>query len=267
MRSESIFAAMSSLALTAMVSAAPEVLHGQGATGAPAGGSSSQFAAFDAKFSLSPTTGFVSFSGVPTQFAAPVKSERELGSSKQVKSVQWSFTLEHSVSDGFSLTMTGIRNDERSATTRTIRWSGNPTGNSLGQGGGLSGVSFNSLQLTGLLPQGDGANGLSFADMAFTSATLGNGAFADDELTPRGPDHANVWMTFGNGEDLRMHDWSLSGMVSGFRSSDAGGGDVSFSISGQSVTLVPLPAAAWAGLSTLTAVGLLGAIRRRRRLA
>jgi len=261
-----VITAMAGLAVSGVAHAAPVVLRGQGVSGAPANLTVAPTPAFSSKFAVSEVDGRLSINGSQTAGAG---SEHKLGSLKQVNDVRWAFTLSHSPSSGFTVTMSGILNGERDTLSRSIRWDGrtdHSTSNSLGSAQ-QSRTSFNALQLTASVPHHLDAAGLSFSQLVFSSASLGNGSFDAESLGSGGSAYTNTWMTFGNDPDLAAHSWSLSGVVLGSRKVSADLGSLNFGIVGQTVVVVPLPPAAWAGLSTMAGIAGIGFIRRRRQLA
>lgn len=264
-----IITAVAGLAIAATADAAPVVLRGQGISGAPASFVAAPTAAFNSKFLLSGASGRLGVNGSATGASSVQGVERELGTLKQVKDVRWAFSLQHSVGNGYSVTMSGIRNGERETVTQSVQWNdrGGPSTSNSMAGAVATGGRFNSLQLTAFVPGNLDAAGLTFTNLLFTSGTLGGGRFTGESLGSNGADFTNAWMTFGTDADLRQHNWSLSGMVLGTRKLDGVDGELNFSIAGQMVTIVPLPAAAWAGLSTMAGLAGVGVIRRRRHSA
>jgi len=261
-----VITAIAGLAVSGAVHAAPVVLRGQGISGAPAHLSVAPTPAFSSKFAVSEVDGRLSIRGSQSAGAG---TEHKLGSLKQVKDVRWAFTLSHAPSSGFTVTMSGILNGERDSVTRSIRWDGRSDQSTSSSFGSLQQgrPSFNALQLTASVPQHLDAAGLSFSQLVFSSASLGNGSFAAESLGSGGSAHTNTWMTFDNNPDLAAHSWSLSGVVLGSRKVNADAGNLTFGIVGQTVVVVPLPPAAWAGLTTMAGLAGIGFIRRRRQLA
>lgn len=256
------------LAVVGTANADPVLMLGSGASSAPAGMQAAA-SGFGASFRLGTSRGqmMLNTTGASSQ---TYMLRQELGSLKQVKDVLWSFVLHHDARTGYSMTMTGTRNEERTQTVRTIKWGqtygASTTWATVPGPGGASGSPMNALQLAARASRDTVSSGVSFAGMRFESATLGSGEFGSGALASRGVENTNLWLAFDQSTDLRLHTWTITGFVSGFRDSAAGGeNSVGLDIFGQSMlAVVPLPPAAWAGLSTLAGVGVAGLVRRRR---
>ena len=185
-----------------------------------------------------------------------------VGSFKQVADVHWTFKLTHTVSSGFVITLSGVRNGERTVTTHVLRSSANTVHSTSSTAGGPV-SSFNALQFAAAVPQHASAGSLTFSQLLFASNTLGTSAFDGGSLGG-GSGTANQWMLFDDGVDLRHHNWNLSGVLTGSRGVNVPGSDIHFGISGYALSVIPLPPAAWTGAATLGAVAGVGLIRRRR---
>jgi hypothetical protein len=171
------------------------------------------------------------------------------------------------------MSMTGTRNEERNAVAHIIKWTQSygetTTWSTVPSLGNTGTPAVNALQLAARATRETVSSGLTFTDMRFDSQSLGSAILGNGTLAARGEQYANVWLNFDEGTDLRAHNWTVTGSVSGFRESGLGDENgVAFDIFGQTMmAVVPLPPAAWAGLSTLAGIGLIGMIRRRRQTA
>lgn len=257
------------LAIAGAAHADPVLMHGTGPTSAPAGMRSAATTGFGASFRLGGARGEMQFNAAGSS-SQTYMLRQELGSLKQVKDVLWSFVLHHDARTGYTMSMTGTRNEERTQTTRTIKWNqtygaSTPWATAPGAGS-AAGSPMNALQLAARASHETISSGVSFTNLRFQSATLGTGGFGSGTLASRGVQNANLWLAFDPAIDLRLHTWTITGFVSGFRNSSLGGeNSVGLDIFGQTMlAVVPLPPAAWAGLSTLAGVAGVGIIRRRR---
>jgi len=261
------------MALAAAANADPIIAHGVGASGAPQGRDVAGTAGFGAAFRLGTSRGEMMLEAGGSPSSPTPALRQDLGTLKQIKNVHWSFVLSHDADLGFTMSMSGTRNGERTPLTQTLKWS---------QGYGVSttlstvpsfdsgsGSPLDALQLAARATRETVSSRLSFTNMRFESDTLGSAMFGQGVLAASRQEHANLWMTFAEGTDLRDHNWTVTGSVSGFRESGLGGENgVEFDIFGQTMmAVVPLPPAAWAGLSTLAGIGLIGLVRRRRQTA
>lgn len=84
----------------------------------------------------------------------------------------------------------------------------------------------------------------------------GSSYWGGDHLAGGGSDHFVTWSVQGNGRSF----WVIG-------VEDLNLGDADYNDWVGELAVIPLPPAAWAGLSTLAGVGLIGAIRRRKHLA
>jgi len=84
----------------------------------------------------------------------------------------------------------------------------------------------------------------------------GSNYWGGDHLAGGGNDHFVTWSVTGNGR----HFWVIG-------VEDLNLGDADYNDWVGELAVIPLPPAAWAGLSTLAGVGMIGFVRRRRHLA
>lgn len=155
-----------------------------------------------------------------------------LGNNNYLSGRTWDFRLEHHTGEGFIFSMTS------GAVTSVVSWGtfATPPGgtNAPTLGGQAPGAAFNAILLTARATRNNSS--FSFSNLAFSSPTLtASGAFEAGTVTPAtsGPgDPLGLWVQhmLAPGVNLALHDWILTGLLTGVRDSGTGDETVRFLI-------------------------------------
>ncbi len=202
--------------------------------------------------------------------------QANLGNNSQLSNVAFEFTLQHIAGEGLVFTMKNTSTN----TETTLSWgtfTTTPAGTTAVLLGGEEAPgpsnpdsdrqSFNVLRLDAQANRTNNqGSGMSFSDMVFTSGlSVADGALNDGSIvTPGGgPAAPNVVQNIVSDMNLAAMDWTLTGTLSGYRDSNAGGDEsVKFTIGLKQAdfTIIPLPTPV-----TMAGAGLLmlAGVRRR----
>ena len=190
-----------------------------------------------------------------------------LGTVSQLSSAEFTFVLEHSITQGFMFSLAdtnrttiagwgdfGHVNSQDSKIEKTIN------------GFGAADRSFNALSIS---TKGSHTASIDFSDMIFTGAGLTNGDLNSSFLPSSKIKTANMIFTqslFAN-VDLRNYDWTLTGKLRGLSSLAGRGSGIDFDIAINNVRVAEVPEPAFYQASALLMLGGVGFWRMRRKKA